>query len=717
MMNPKSILKNTFGYDEFRPLQERIIRKILSKKDSLVIMPTGGGKSLCYQIPALIFKGLTIVISPLISLMKDQVEQLTEVGVNAVFLNSSLSPEDYRINEEQIRTGKAKLLYVAPETLSMDKTLSLLSEINVDCITIDEAHCISEWGHDFRPDYRQIAEIRKKFNSAVSVAFTATATPRVQDDIVKSLALRNAEKFIASFNRKNLFLQISPKSDPFSQTVQFLNKHPNQSGIIYCFSRRQVDELTTNLHELNFSVRPYHAGLSDEDRRKHQEEFIKDDVQIIVATIAFGMGINKPNVRFVIHHDLPKNIESYYQEIGRAGRDGLRAHCLLLFGYGDISKINYFIDQKEEKEKRIAKMHLNALISFAESYDCRRIPLLNYFGENHTTQNCEMCDNCIKENKGIVDITTEAQKFLSCVKRTGEIFGAMHIVDILRGSKAQKVINNNHHNLSTYGIGKDLSKEQWLNLSRQFVQKNLLLKDFEYGSLKITDAGSELLSGNLKVNGKLMEEILKITPLPKAELDYDKQLFELLRSKRKSIADKGNVPPYVIFPDKTLIEMATYLPQSETNLRKIHGVGEIKSKRYSNQFLPIIVNYCQARDNKLIASVRQKSKKKLSKKIARHIEIGNSYKNYRSFEELRSKFGLREVTLMNHLTTFVTEGNKIDASLLYEQIAANDDEQIKVFKAFEEMGVNYLKPIFERLNENVTYDDLRILKVCYLNQR
>ena len=428
------------------------------------------------------------------------------------------------------------------------------------------------------------------------------------------------------------------------------------------------------------------------------------------------MGINKPNVRFVIHYDLPKNIESYYQEIGRAGRDGLRAHCLLLFGYGDISKINYFIDQKEDKERRTAKMHLNALVSFAESYDCRRIPLLNYFGENHTTQNCEMCDNCIKETKGLVDVTKEAQKFLSCVKRTGEIFGAMHIVDVLRGSKAQKVINNNHHNLSTYGIGKDLSKEQWLSLSRQFVQKNLLLKDFEYGSLKITDTGSELLSGNLKVSGKLMEEMLKITPQSKAELDYDKELFELLRSKRKSIADKGNVPPYVIFPDKTLIEMATYLPQSETNLRKIHGVGELKFKRYAKQFLPIIVNYCQARDNKLISSVRKKSKKKHSKKTARHIEIGESYKNSRSFEELRSKFGLREVTLMNHLTTYVSEGNKIDASLLYEQVAANDDEQIKVFKAFEEMGVNYLKPIFERLNENVTYDDLRILKVCYINE-
>ena len=715
-MNPKTILKDTFGYDEFRPLQKEIIQSILNKTDSVVIMPTGGGKSLCFQIPALMFEGLTIVISPLISLMKDQVQQLNELGVNAVVLNSSLSPEEYRINEQLIISNEAKLLYVAPETLIMDKTLNLLSNVQVDCLTVDEAHCISEWGHDFRQEYRQIAEIRVNFKDAVVSAFTATATPQVQNDIIKNLKLKDSKKFVASFNRENLYLQVSPKSNPLNQTIDFLEKYPNQSGIIYCFSRRQVDELYEELRDRKYSVLPYHAGLSDVDRRTNQELFIKDDVQIIVATIAFGMGINKPNVKFVIHYDLPKNIESYYQEIGRAGRNGLQAHCLLLFGYGDISKINYFIEQKFDPERRIAKMHLDALISFAESYSCRRIPLLNYFGESYSQEKCGMCDNCENEELVLDDVTTEAQKFLSCVKRTGEYFGAIHIIDVLRGSKVQKVLDKNHHLLTTYGIGKDISKEQWLSLSRQFIQRNIIEKDIEYGSLKITNLGNDVLNGNHKVEGKILAEEPKYKVQKETSLNYNYELLAKLKFKRKKIADKANLPPYVIFPDKTLIEMATYLPQTENRFGQIHGVGSYKVKKYAKHFLPIIAKYCQTSDNELISRVRKKSKNKISKKTARHIEIGESYKKCNSFEEFRSKFGLKEITLMNHLTTYVDEGNKIDSNMLYEQIAANDEEQIEVFKSFEKFGVNYLKPTFEELKENVSYDDLRVLKVCYLNQ-
>ncbi|MFO7525923.1 MAG: ATP-dependent DNA helicase RecQ, partial [Ignavibacteriaceae bacterium] len=373
MQDKHQILKTIFGYDSFRPLQEEIINNILSKKDSLVIMPTGGGKSLCYQIPALIFNGLTIVISPLISLMKDQVEQLKQLGVNTALLNSSLSTNEYNRNYESVMNKHAKLLYIAPESLQKPEISGLLKKVHVDCITVDEAHCISEWGHDFRKDYRQLGNFRNSFPDAVCIGLTATATPRVQDDIIKNLKMTKHKKFIASFNRENLFLQIIPKRNPFQQTVAFLNEHKNQSGIIYCFSRKQVDDLNFNLSELGFSTKPYHAGLSDEERNTNQDLFIKDEVQIIIATIAFGMGINKSNVRFVLHYDLPKNIESYYQEIGRSGRDGVRADCLLLFGYGDISKINYFIDQKEDPvERRSAEMHLQAMVSYAETEVCRR---------------------------------------------------------------------------------------------------------------------------------------------------------------------------------------------------------------------------------------------------------------------------------------------------------------------------------------------------------
>jgi len=588
----KSILKNTFGFDEFRLLQQEIIQNILSKKDTLIIMPTGSGKSLCYQLPALIFEGLTIVISPLISLMKDQVEQLLEMGIKAIFLNSSLTHSEYQFNINMILENKIKLVYLAPEAMLTQKILNILSKIKVDCITIDEAHCISEWGHDFRPEYRQMIEVRKLFPKAVCVALTATATPRVQQDIKKNLEFEKSNEFISSFNRENLFLQIIPKIEPVFQTLEFLEKFPDQSGIIYCFSRRQVDELYEILEEKDFSVKPYHAGLSDNDRKMNQELFSKDDIQIIVATIAFGMGINKSNIRFVVHFDLPNNIESYYQQIGRAGRDGLKSHCLLLFGYGDISKIKYFINQKEGDEKRIAYFHLDALVNLCETNVCRRNPLLNYFGEKYTKENCGMCDNCGEEAKDLVDITIPAQNFLSCMKRTGEYFGAGHIIDILRGSKSQKVMDKSHHLLSTYDIGSDLSKKQWFHLSRQFIRQNLIRKDAEYGSLKITEKGWEVMQDKLFVTGLLMEEKVKFKKIREADYDFDRTLFERLRSKRKEIANASNLPPYIIFTDKALIEMSAFFPKSETNFIKINGIGQVKLEKYGDTFLDIIRDYC-----------------------------------------------------------------------------------------------------------------------------
>ncbi|MGK7370680.1 MAG: RecQ family ATP-dependent DNA helicase, partial [Candidatus Halalkalibacterium sp. M3_1C_030] len=390
----KKKLNDVFGYESFRPLQEEVIQQVLNKKDALVIMPTGGGKSLCYQIPAIIFEGLTIVVSPLISLMKDQVEQLHQYGIPAVYLNSSLTPEEYQANIEKLKSGSVDMLYLAPETLLMPKTRELLSGLDIDCFTIDEAHCISEWGHDFRPEYRQLVEVRKDFPNASCLALTATATPRVRQDIKNTLGMKDSETYLASFDRKNLFLKVADKDGPTDQVLDFLYTRKKQSGIIYCFSRRQVDELYVDLKKEGHSVKPYHAGLSEKVRSRNQEAFIRDDVNIIVATIAFGMGINKPDVRFVVHYDMPKNIESYYQQIGRAGRDGLRADCLLLFSYSDTQKIRYFINQKEDEEKKIAEQHLKSLLKFLEATECRRKPLLNYFGEEYEKDECGMCDNC-----------------------------------------------------------------------------------------------------------------------------------------------------------------------------------------------------------------------------------------------------------------------------------------------------------------------------------
>lgn len=588
----QTTLKKIFGYDTFRPLQADVIANILNRKDTLAVMPTGGGKSLCYQIPALIFEGLTVVVTPLISLMKDQVEQLTELAIDAAFLNSTLSRAQYLKTTQRIRDNQLSLLYVAPETLLLPRTLDLLQSIKVDCLAIDEAHCISEWGHDFRPEYRRLVDVRARFPKAVCAAFTATATPLVQKDIKKSLNFASSDQFIASFNRENLFLEIMHKQDAEYQTIHFLKQFPDQSGIVYCTTRKQVDELAEWLSDGGFSVRPYHAGLSDQERRSNQELFIRDDVQIMVATIAFGMGINKPNIRFIVHYDLPQNIESYYQQIGRAGRDGLNAHCLLLFGYGDISKIRYFIDQKGDQEQRNARIHLDAMVAFAESELCRRIPLLNYFGEKYAEQDCRMCDNCQNNNDEVQDVTVAAQKFLSCVKRTGECFGAGHIIDILRGSKSQKIIKFRHDHLPTYNIGPEYSKKEWYYLSRRFIQKGLLKQDQQYGGLSLTDNAWPVLQGDTVVTSRMQKGQKDYKKRAQETDQADHALFDILRKERKAIADKANVPPYVIFSDKTLLEMAIYFPQSTNSMLTIYGVGATKNARYGNTFLRLIQDYC-----------------------------------------------------------------------------------------------------------------------------
>jgi ATP-dependent DNA helicase RecQ len=726
MDQARRILKTVFGYDQFRPFQAEIIGSVLEKKDTLVVMPTGGGKSLCYQIPGLIFQGLTIVISPLISLMKDQVAQLTQLGIEAVFLNSSLSAVEYRANVRRIRQGSVKLLYLAPEALLKTNMLELLSSVQIACLTIDEAHCISEWGHDFRPEYRQLIAARDLYPQTPCIALTATATPRVREDIKTNLRMDGCREFVASFNRENLFLQITAKDKPLQQTIRFIHRFPNQSGIIYCYSRKQVENLYEALKDEGFSVRPYHAGLSDETRSENQELFIRDDVQIMVATIAFGMGIDKPNVRFVVHFDLPKNIEGYYQEIGRAGRDGLRAHCLLLFSYADVQKLKYFIDQKQPAEKRAANLHLSALLRFAEAQGCRRVPLLNYFGENYAVKSCSMCDNCLSGEKERVDVTLAAQKYLSCVKRTGEKFGAQHIIDVLRGSKAQKVIKFGHQDLSTYGIGREHSKKQWFQLSRQFLHQGYLIQDMEFGSLKLSDQAWRVLKGNEKVYGRLEAETGEGQVVPESGEqgigEYHRDLFERLRRKRKELADKADVPPYVIFSDRTLVEMATYCPQTQENLLDIHGIGAVKYEKHGSVFLDIIRGYC--REHNLRERTKRSSRHSQNKSAdkvatsgtkARHIVVGEAYQAGESIEDIMSRFGIKLQTVLDHLLKYLREGRALRCDEFFSFSSLAPDQNNRVLEAFERFGADYLKPVFDHFNGNIGYEDLKVLRLCYLS--
>ncbi len=722
LSSPASILKDTFGYDSFRPLQREVIENVLARRDALAVMPTGGGKSLCYQIPALLFDGLTVVVSPLISLMKDQVEQLRAAGVPALFLNSSLLPEEYQENMARVRAGKVRLLYVAPETLLTPRLYSLLTNLKVDLLTIDEAHCISEWGHDFRPEYRQLVDVRRRFPSAVCLALTATATPRVRGDIKASLGFSQSNEFVASFDRANLFIEVQPKRDAALQATRFLERFKDQSGIIYCFSRRQVDELAYYLQRHGFSVRPYHAGLEDDERRRNQEAFIRDDVQIIVATIAFGMGINKPDVRFVMHYDLPKSVEGYYQEIGRAGRDGLPAHCLLLYSYSDVAKLRYFIDQKEGPERQAAMQHLDAIVRYAEDQvHCRRKPLLDYFGEAYPSAgsgqaaNCKNCDNCTAEAPAQTDITLPAQKFLSCVKRTGERFGAAHVTGVLLGSKGERILRLGHDRLPTYGIGDDLTKQQWMHLARQLVQMGYLEQESEYRTLSLSPKALEALKNRTPIMGQLKETGERASrKAERAELDYDHALFALLRARRKELADGGGVPPYVIFADRTLVEMAAYFPQSPERLLAISGVGQVKARQYGEAFLEVLRTYCRERH------IPEKAREDLRAKGdsgRRYVMVGEAFNAGESVASLMERYRVAAGTILGHLTRYSEAGYKLRRTgELLALSSASPDQQAAAFDAFDELGTAFLKPVFDKLNGSLDYDELKILRICYLSR-
>ncbi|MBC8207768.1 MAG: DNA helicase RecQ [Desulfobulbaceae bacterium] len=592
---PLDSLRQIFGYSNFRQYQSEIISTLIRGEDAFVLMPTGGGKSLCYQIPALHRPGIGIVVSPLISLMKDQVDALRENGVRAAYYNSSLNAGEARDVLRRLHTNDLDLLYIAPERLMSHDFLERLNDVQIALFAIDEAHCVSQWGHDFRPEYMQLGRLRALFPKIPLIALTATAESQTKSDIQERLNLQKAHSYIAGFDRPNIRYTVVDKRKPKEQLLAFLRGRHEQSGIVYCLSRKRVEQVAAHLSKSGFSSAAYHAGLPADERKRVQNDFLKDNLQVVVATVAFGMGIDKPNVRFVVHYDLPKTIESYYQETGRAGRDGLPSEALLLFGYGDIAVARGLIESNRNQDQKRIEIHkLNSMVAFTEAQSCRRNVLLGYFGEHHQKP-CGNCDICLDPPE-LHDVTEEARKALSCVYRVGQRFGMMHVIDVLRGSQNERIRRLQHERLSTYGIGKDQPKEFWTSLMHNLVHHGFLFQDVaEYSILKLTETARPLLRGEQQFTmakpRARVSSAKKKSPKNTAALDYNEELFEKLRVLRKELADAGGVPPFVVFGDKSLIEMAAHLPSDDEEFLYIHGVGANKLNKYGPAFLQAIADF------------------------------------------------------------------------------------------------------------------------------
>jgi ATP-dependent DNA helicase RecQ len=715
-------LKKYFGYDRFRHGQQEIIEAVLRQQDVLAIMPTGGGKSICYQLPALLQAGVTLVISPLIALMQDQVEALQNNGIGATFINSSLEQDERRKRIFQILDRQVKLVYFAPETLLAETFLPILDriyqEVGISTLAIDEAHCVSDWGHDFRPEYRRLTELRKRFPKLPTIALTATATTRVRQDILEQLSLQNPYIHVASFNRPNLYYEVIRKQS-YEQLLQQI-KQTQGAGIVYCVSRKQVDEVAQKLKQDGVAAIPYHAGISNSDRALSQTRWLKDDMRVIVATVAFGMGINKLDVRFVIHYDLPKNIEGYYQESGRAGRDGEPARCTLYFSDKSISTIRYLISQKVdlvtneplEQEQRIAQQQLSQIIAYAEGSECRRSILLRYFGEDYqknNNQNCGECDNC-RYPKPLVDCTILAQKFLSCVARTEGRFGMKHIIDVLQGSKVEKVMKHQHDRLSVYGIGKDLAAPVWQNIGRSLIHQGLVaLSDDGYSILKLNESSWQILHKQREV--WLVLPDFKVTESPTlaavsvkktlGESEND-PLFLELRKLRKRLADEQSVPPYVIFNDATLREMVKFEPTTLEEFARISGVGDRKLAKYGEDFIRLI-----AAEPTQITRKQSIAKNSLATETAELtetvLETLHLFNQRLSINQICSKRSLKPSTIYSHLEQAIRAKKLTEI----ERLVSSEDRS-QILNAAKDAPTDSIKDIFEYLESAYSYDEIRL---------
>ena len=694
-----SLLKAHFGFDTFRPLQQEIIEHVLAGKNTLVILPTGGGKSLCYQLPALKFSGLTLVVSPLVALMKDQVDALRANGIAAAYINSTLTFDEIEKTKKQALDRKLKLIYIAPERLTLPNFQRFLQQLKVSLIAIDEAHCISEWGHDFRPDYRNLKTLRQDFPQTPVVALTATATPQVRSDILDQLKFQDAKTFIGSFDRPNLIYTIQPKQQAFDRLLELLQKYKNKPAIIYCFSRRDTENLVADLREADIAAQPYHAGLANDVRQQNQEQFIRDEISVICATIAFGMGIDKPDVRLIAHYSLPKSIEGYYQETGRAGRDSLPAECVLFYSYGDKFKQDFFINQIEDStERERAASKLTTVIDFCESIKCHRKFLLEYFGEPFevpaTEQGCGGCGACLSVADQF-DATEIAQKILSCVIRTGERFGAAHIATVLTGSSNPKIKQLKHDQLPTFGVVQNFSAPELQQLCKYLTTHKLLQKaEGQYPTLSLTEAGHKFLQDREQIQLVKPVARIKIRTPRENGLKFNAELFEELRQLRKQIADRENVPPFMIFGDRSLQEMAAYLPQSLESFERINGVGSRKLSAFGQIFITAIQQFAAAHDlsESTPPARRQRRERRTQRGSSTHEATKKLVQQKLSIQEIAKQRGFTFGTIVGHLEKLVNGDEQFNLDYLQPP----EQEFDEISAVFRETDSGALGPVREK---------------------